>query len=274
MKLRLFALLTVCGFVIFGATMTFAPLLSKWANYTTRTGLLVVFAGLWWAARADRPLSRFRPVCFAYFTATLALSLGYLFGNWGLWFFGLTTQTPTGIAVAKFSEASLIVVGVLVTAKLCGENLPSLYIRKGRLLLGLTVGFLAAAVCAVLSLQQPATKILGVAKLAPLIPWILLFVASNGFMEELVFRGLFLGRYKPLLGSWLAILSTALVFTLAHMQVSYTPDIIAFLVVLLGLAIAWGWLMQRTESLWGSALFHAGADLLIILPIFKSLGAV
>jgi membrane protease YdiL (CAAX protease family) len=273
-KLRLFALLTVCGVGIFAATMTLAPVFSKWAGFGTRTGLLVVFGALWWAARGDHTLSRFRPVFFAYFTAILALSLGYFFGDWGLWLFGLTTQTPTGIAVAKFSQASLIVAGVLVTARLCGETLPSLYIRKGRLLLGLTFGFLAAAICAILCLQLPATKTLGLAKIAPLIPWILLFVVSNGFMEELVFRGLFLGRYKPLLGNWLATLSTALAFTLAHMQVSYTPNVITFLVVLLGLAIAWGWLMQRTESLWGSALFHAGADLLIILPIFKSLDAV
>ena len=66
---------------------------------------------------------------------------------------------------------------------------------------------------------------------------------------------------------WLAIFSTALVFTLAHVQVSYTTPV-GFLVVLLVLAIAWGWLMRKTGSLWGSALFHAGADLLIILPIF------
>jgi len=44
--------------------------------------------------------------------------------------------------------------------------------------------------------------------------------------------------------------------------------------VLLGLSIAWGWLTQKTGSLWGSALFHAGADLLIILPIFSGLGAM
>ena len=68
------------------------------------------------------------------------------------------------------------------------------------------------------------------------------------------------------------LLSTALVFTLAHVQVSYTTPV-GFLVVLFGLAIAWGWLMHKTGSLWGSTLFHAGADLLIILPIFSSLGA-
>ncbi len=273
MQLRLFSLLTVCGVFIFAVTMTFVPVLPKWASYSTRAALLVIFAGLWWVARADHPWGRYRPLFFAYFTAILSLSLGFFFGDWGLRLFRLTTQTPTGIAVAKFSEASVIVFGVLLTARLCGESLPSLYIRKGRLLLSLTIGLFAAAICFFLSLQQATIGALGAAKLAPLVPWILLFVASNGFMEELVFRGLFLGRYKPLLGSWPAILSTSLAFTLAHLQVSYTPDIISFLVVLLGLSIAWGWLMYRTESLWGSALFHAGADLMIILPIFKSLGA-
>jgi len=58
------------------------------------------------------------------------------------------------------------------------------------------------------------------------------------------------------------------------MQVTYAPNLLGFLLVLLGLSIAWGWLMQKTGSLWGSALFHAGADLLIILPIFSNLGAV
>lgn len=31
--------------------------------------------------------------------------------------------------------------------------------------------------------------------------------------------------------------------------------------------------MQKSGSLWGSALFHAGADFMIILPIFGSYGA-
>jgi membrane protease YdiL (CAAX protease family) len=58
------------------------------------------------------------------------------------------------------------------------------------------------------------------------------------------------------------------------MQVHYAPDIIVFMMVLVGLSIAWGWLMRKSNSLWGSVVFHAGADLLIILPIFKELGAI
>jgi membrane protease YdiL (CAAX protease family) len=273
MRLALFALLTICGFLIFALTMTFVPLLPMWGNYAARAGFLVTFGALWWVARDEHRLSRFRPVFFAYFTAVFGLSLGFFFADRGLKLFGLTTQTPTGIAVAKFLQASLIVIGILAVATLCGEDLTSLYLRKGRLILSLSVGLITAAALLVLSMLQPAVRALGTATLTSLAPWILLFVVSNAFMEELLFRGLFLGRYEPLIGKWLAVLSTSLAFTLAHMQVTYAPNLWIFLLVTLGFSIAWGWLMQKTESLWGSALFHAGADLLIILPIFSSLGA-
>jgi membrane protease YdiL (CAAX protease family) len=69
-------------------------------------------------------------------------------------------------------------------------------------------------------------------------PWILLFVFCNAFMEELHFRGLLLRPCEQLLV----------------------------------LALAWGHLIQRTESLWGTVLFHAGADLMITLGIFGTYG--
>jgi uncharacterized protein len=272
--LGLFSVLTICGFLVFAVTMTFAPVLPVWANYVVRFGLLAIFGTLWWVARDGHRWSRFRPVYFAYFTAVLGLSLGFFFADKCLQLFGLTTQTPIGIALAKCFQAALIVIGILATARFCDESVDSLYIRKGRLVLGLSVGLLTFATLLVLSLIQPVVRTLGAAKLISLAPWILLFVVSNAFMEELLFRGLFLGRYQGLTGNWLAILSTSLAFTLAHMQVTYTQNLWSFLFGCLGFSIAWGWLMQKTESLWGSVLFHAGADLLIILPIFSSLGAV
>ena len=264
MRFGLFALLTVCGFLIFALTMTFTTVLPVWANYVARVIFLVIFGALWWAARAERPLNRFRPVFFPCFAAVLGLSLGFFFADWGLKLLGLTTRTPVGIAVAKFSQASLIVIGILAVARLGGEDLASLYIRKGHLLLGLSVGLIAAAACLVLSLLQPMVRALGTAKLMSLAPWILVFVVSNAFMEELLFRGSFLGRYEPL----------TLAFTLAHIQVNYAPNLSGFLTVTFGFSITWGWLMQKTGSLWGSVLFHCGADLLIILPVFSSFGAV
>jgi hypothetical protein len=57
MRLGRFALLTICGFLIFALTMTFVPVLPMWANCVARAGFLVVFGALWWAARGEGPLS-------------------------------------------------------------------------------------------------------------------------------------------------------------------------------------------------------------------------
>ncbi|NJD66720.1 MAG: CPBP family intramembrane metalloprotease [Chloroflexi bacterium] len=94
----------------------------------------------------------------------------------------------------------------------------------------------------------------------------------NGFMEELHFRGLLLKPFERLLGTHAANLCIALFFTLAHAPVRYAPDIGAFMAILLVLSLAWGYVIQETESLWGSVLFHAGADLLIIVGIFEAYG--
>jgi hypothetical protein len=150
--------------------MTFAPVLPMWGNYAARIGLLVLFAALWWGTRNWHSLSRFRPVLFAYFAAVLGLSLGFFFADKGLKLFGLTTQTPIGIAMAKFLQASLIVIGIFAVAWLCGEDLASLYVRKGRLMLGLSVGLITAAACLVLTLLQPAVRALGTARLMSLCP--------------------------------------------------------------------------------------------------------
>jgi hypothetical protein len=77
MRLGLFVFLTICGFLIFALTMTFVPVLPVWASCGARVGILIVFGALWWVARDGHRLSRFRPVCFAYFTAVLGLSLGF-----------------------------------------------------------------------------------------------------------------------------------------------------------------------------------------------------
>ena len=51
MRLGLFVLLAVCGFLIFALTMTFVAILPVWAHYVARGGFLVVFGTLWWVAR-------------------------------------------------------------------------------------------------------------------------------------------------------------------------------------------------------------------------------
>jgi membrane protease YdiL (CAAX protease family) len=102
--------------------------------------------------------------------------------------------------------------------------------------------------------------------------WILIFVVGNAFNEEILFRGLFLKKYSPFLGRFLSNLVIAIPFALHHAGVSYSPGTLMFLAILLPLALAWGFVTQKTDSLWGSILFHAGTDIPVVLSLFSTLG--
>jgi membrane protease YdiL (CAAX protease family) len=56
-----------------------------------------------------------------------------------------------------------------------------------------------------------------------------------------------------------------------HTQVTYAPEMLQFLALVIVLSLAWGYLIQKTDSLWGAVLFHAAGDCLIIFPAFASM---
>lgn len=215
----------------------------------------------------------FWPICYALFVAAAAVLLSGLFADRLLRLLGLAATTPRGIAVAKFSESLLRVVAILVLMPIGGQGWRSLYLSKGRVKIWLPVGLAAWIVFPLLAYLPLANQdgILG--QLLVVAPWILLFVFSNGFMEELLWRGLFLKRYEPFLGKGLSNVLTAVVFTLMHTQVTYAPQMIQFLSIALVLSLIWGYLIQKTKSLWGAALFHAAGDCLIVFSIFAAYAA-
>ena len=90
-------------------------------------------------------------------------------------------------------------------------------------------------------------------------------------MEELLFRGLFLKKFEPLLGDFGANLTIALVFTALHFGVGYTSDQWLFMGILIGLALLFGTVIQKTKALWPAILFHAGMDISVMLGIFSNL---
>jgi membrane protease YdiL (CAAX protease family) len=99
----------------------------------------------------------------------------------------------------------------------------------------------------------------------------LIFILANATNEELLFRGLFLRKLEPFYGKFISNFLIAFVFTGLHKGVTYTPDQYIFLVVLFPLALAWAYIMQKTDGLWGSILFHAGMDIPIMLGFFSNL---
>jgi membrane protease YdiL (CAAX protease family) len=152
-----------------------------------------------------------------------------------------------------------------------GYKLKDIYIAKGRLSLGLIIGLLSFILMGFLALNNHEQHIDSVF-LKRNILWILLFVFSNSFMEELLFRGIFLNQLNNLFKPYWSIILTAIVFAASHMQVTYTPDVFIFVGLVLILGLLWGFLMHFTKSIIVSMLFHAGADLMIIIPIYSTYG--
>ena len=212
------------------------------------------------------------PVFYAFFVAGIAILTSGLFSDDLLRLFGQTVTTPQGIATAKFSESILRVIPILVLMPVMGFDWRSMYLKRGKIRIWLPIGIAAVIVFPVFAFFTVSNNQTGILdKLLPLWPWILLFVLSNGFMEELLFRGLFLQKYEPFLGKGMSNILTAIVFAIMHTQVTYAAQMIQFLVIVLALSLIWGFLIQKSDSLWGAVLFHAAGDCLIIVGAFASM---
>ena len=247
--------------------------------YLPRTTLLGFHAGLTavlliialFLKRSEKG-ETYWPVFYIFFVAGAAVLTSGLFSDDLLRLFGQTVTTPQGIATAKFSESILRVIPILVLMPVMGFDWRSMYLKRGKIRIWLPIAIAAVIVFpafAFFSISNSQTGILD--KLLPLWPWILLFVLSNGFMEELLYRGLFLQKYEPFLGKGMSNILTAIVFAIMHTQVTYAAQMIQFLVIVLVLSLIWGFLIQKSDSLWGAVLFHAAGDCLIIFGAFASM---
>jgi len=270
-KSGIFLLFLLVGTMVF-ATITLSPYLSKsilLGFHTSLTIILLIIALLFKRSEKGKP---YWPVFYVFFVAGAAVLISGLFSDDLLRLFKQTTTTPQGIAAAKFFESILIVIPILVLMPIMGFDWHTMYLKRGKIRIWLPIAIAAMIVFPAFAFFAISSNQAGVLdKLLPLWPWILLFVLSNGFMEELLYRGLFLQRYEPFLGKGLANILTAVVFALMHTQVTYAAQMIQFLVIVLVLSLIWGFLIQKSDSLWGAVLFHAAGDCLIIFGAFASM---
>jgi membrane protease YdiL (CAAX protease family) len=107
------------------------------------------------------------------------------------------------------------------------------------------------------------------------LPWILPIVLLNGAREELLYRGLFLKKFAPKLGVKTSNFLQAVIFSLSHSVAglgfsAYTPYIWVLVVFTFSLGLIWGYIMQHTNSVIGSTLFHAGSDIPVFIGISRT----
>jgi membrane protease YdiL (CAAX protease family) len=266
------ALFLLCGLLVFFVGLTFAGLLPPAPRLAAQ---LAVIAGSLVASlalrRSPRPRNYWR-LAFAYVLASSALFISEYTGDWALLAVGRGLDSLEGFTALKLGEDAAIVGTIVLLAWLTRDDLAELYLCKGYTRLGLAIGLSSFVVLSLLGVAFSAAQGIAPAALARVLPAFLLIVVADGFMEELLFRGLFLRRMARVIGESRANLVTAAVFALTHLQVEFTPNLPVFIAVVFGLGLLWGWIMQRTRSIIAPALFHAGADMLIISDAARAFG--
>lgn len=270
----IFTLFLLLSLAVYFVSVTFAHALPTGPAAVIRLLMAGAFLAVGVRLRRRSPANQLWKGFYALFAATLALFVSWWLSDWGYRALGLSLESAPGLAVAKLSSAILTVGVILVAVRAVGEDPGSVLLQRGNLRLGVGVGVGGFGVLTALGLLQAFGSGVGAPTLLAVAPWVALFIFANGLLEEILFRGLFLERLRPLVGAWPANLLTAIAFTAAHAQVGYAPEMAVFLVILFGLALAWGLLIQKSQSVLGSAIFHAGADTLVVLQIFASYNAL
>ena len=276
-RINWFLLFVACGLLVFYVFSHYYPLLPKSADITGRIILGASLLALALLARRSERFHQYWLLPCAFFTALAAISIDYYLSlsKWILPRLGIGSNTPAGWAIDKLESSLLGVAVVLVVNRLWGNSLGSIFWRRGRLGLGLAVGLIVFALMLAVVVPFATFSFKGQnltwARILGWLPWLLIFVLANGFAEEVIFRGVLLGRLQPFVGAFAANVACAIPFTLGHAPTSYATDQLIFLGATFLFALAWGWLMQRTQSIWGSVLFHAAMDIPIVAGIFSAL---
>jgi len=207
---------------------------------------------------------------YAFFSAAFAFFIASVFDAPLQRLISANTASLPGIAKLKIVDAVLIILPIILTIRLAKIPWKDLYLTGGRTGLSLLIGGLGFATFALVFYFQIKDQPGIFGQTSTWLPWVLIFVLANATMEEIHFRGLLLKPSATFLGKPLANICITIFFTLVHAPVEYTSDIVVFLVEVFFLSLLWGWLTQKTESIWGSILFHAGADLIIMAGIVQN----
>lgn len=273
-RFGVFMLFLVCGLLVFFINLTFTDAIPQKVGLILKIGLMVLFLTFSILLYRNKHLEKYWRVFFAFFVASVAIFLSLYLSNWGLRILNLKINTLNGITIDKLLEDLVIIVCIMALIKISRDDRASIYITKGNIRLGLIIGVISFSGLFLVTLFLTSIQNISFATFIYLTPSILIIALADGFMEELLFRGLFLKRFEPFVGAKLSILLTALIYSLAHLQVTFTPNLPIFLIATFFLGLLWAYIIQKTDSILGAALFHAGVDTLIVLDFLASYGAM
>ncbi len=268
-RLKNFLVFLMCGLLIFVSPRFMPGILEPIFQFC----LVVILTLFSTFIRRSVDYKKYFRVFYAFLIASVVTFLNNLIIVLEL----TNNNSVSGMFVAQVITTIVTIVPILILTKASGDDYESLYIQQGKLKLGLIIGlgsflfflFLTIFMPRGASTLFPVNPQVSHGRLRALLVWIVPFVLLNGVKEELWFRGIFLERYEVFLGSSLANILQAFLFSIAHMSVEYTPVLLGFLFITFILGLIWGYLIQRTNSIIGASLFHSAMDIAVILGIFS-----
>jgi membrane protease YdiL (CAAX protease family) len=274
-RLGLFIVFLVCGMAIFVFGSNYFEIFPANKNLTYNAILSVTFLITSLLLKFHKRWSKYWQIAFAFFIASIAFPVTSVFSDWSntvLNWFKVTAITSPGKAIAKLYEMILVVVLILVLTKLSGVDFGSIYIKRGNLKMGLGFGALVFFNFATSAFLFFAERFTSIDRLVSGVLWGLVFSFANGFMEEVWLRGIFLKRFEPILGIGGSVLLTSIVFATMHGGAVYLVSAaLPFMVAnTFTLGLACGYLMMKSDSIWGPTLIHAAADFFLFIALLAN----
>jgi len=274
-RIVLFVVFLACEAAIFIFGSYYFDVFPTNKNLTFNLILSAIFLAVALWLKYDKRWNKYWQIVFAFFIASVAYPITAIFDGWiraVLDWFSVTTNTSQGLAIEKVCEMLLKVVPILVLVKLSGADMGSVFIKRGNLKLSLGIGALVFIFLATATFMFAAQRFTSVETLVAAVVWGLVFSFANGFMEELWLRGIFLKRYEPVLGVHASVWLTAIIFALGHGLVFYfDPFALTFFVVnTLSLGLACGYLMIKSDNIWGATIIHAASDFFLFVALLAN----
>jgi membrane protease YdiL (CAAX protease family) len=271
-RIILFILLLICEFAILILGSNYFEVFPTNKNLTYNLVISAIFLVTSLLLKHTERGSQYWRVGFAFFVASAAYPSTWLLEDWTssvLDRLGLIAKTPQYLGVEKVFEAIVVVVPIILLTKLSGADLGSIYLKRGNLKLGLGIGSLVFIFLGTATFMFATQRFTSLDALGAAVLWGLVFSFVNSFMEELWLRGIFLKRFEPFLKVGGSVLLTSITFAMLHSFVFYfTPAVIPFFFLnTLSLGLACGYLMMKSDSLWGPVLIHAASDFFLFLAV-------
>ncbi|HEY5731319.1 MAG TPA: CPBP family intramembrane glutamic endopeptidase [Anaerolineales bacterium] len=274
-RLGLFIVFLFCETAIFIFGSYYFDVFPTNKNLTFNLIVSAVFltTSLWF--KYDKHLNRYWRIAFVFFIASVAYPFSAIFDGWiraTLSWFAATTDTSKGLAIEKVCEMLLKTVPILVLVKLSGADFGSVFIKRGNLKLGLGIGALVFFFLGTATFMFAVQRFTSVDTLVAAVVWGLVFSFANSFMEELWLRGIFLKRFEPMLGLNGSVWLTSIIFASIHSFAFYfMPTAIPFFFInTLALGLACGYLIMKSDSLWGAVVIHAASDFFLFVAVLAN----